>query len=192
LLTILGVILVAAFVSHQVLSDNARLRAALMVAVAVAGTYQMVKAQRESSPRDAGRARQAALENILPETELPVVHGTRRGFMEATRYAAPAFFPRMFYLTNRDASLKWVGNDNGQIALAKIAPLVPGRVMDYRAFLDHNRHFLLVSPRLEKDWILRQLLEDGAGIHIRAATDLDIVLEVDVPVPDHFKPPTPE
>ena len=180
LLTIPGAVLAAAFVTHHVLAGDPRLRVALMVAVATAGTYQMIKAQRESAAPDAGRTRQAALERMLPEGDLPVVHGTRSGFMEATRYASPALAPRMFYLTSREASMKWVGNDNGQRALTQIAPLVQGKVMDYAAFLHLNERFLLVSPRLERDWILQQLLEDGARIRTRAVSNLDTVLEVDL------------
>ncbi len=180
LLTTVGAILAAAFVAHELLPDDPRWPAVLLAAVALGGTYQMVKTQREFAVPDAGRAGQAALESLLPREELPIVHGTRSGFMDATRYGDPVLFPRMFYLTNREASQKWVGNDNGQIAMSRIAPLVPGQVLDYRRFLDRHQRFLLVNPRMEKDWIYRQLLEDGARISTRAVTDTNLVLEVDV------------
>jgi len=184
LLTILGVIVAGAFVAHHSFTDRPSLRVALLASVALVGAYQMVKTARESDDPGAGRARQAAVERSLPDEGLPVVHGTRTSFMEATRYAAPALYPRMYYLTDRQASLKWVGNDNGQWAMANIAPLLPGRVVDYRSFVERNRRFLLVNPRLAKDWILPQLLEDGAQIFYRAVAGENVVLEVRMPAPD--------
>lgn len=181
LVTILGVVLAGAFVAHHILAGSARLRVALLTAVALVGTYEMVKAARESEDPAVGRPRQLAVERALPESILPVVQGTRTGFMEATRYATPALLPRMYYLTNREASLKWVGNDNGQWAMENIAPLVPGHVMDYGAFLGEHGRFLLVNPRLAKDWILPQLLEDGAQIVYRTVAGDNVVLEVRMP-----------
>jgi len=178
LLTILGVILAGGFVAHHLFAGNARLRVALLVAVALVGAYVMTRTARESEAPAAGRARQAALESALPDRTLPVVHATRTGFMEATRYAAPALHPRMYYLTNREASLNWVGNDNGQRAMENIAPFVPGRVVDYRDFLGGHPRFLLVNPRATKEWILSQLLKDGAVIFYRTVSIENVVLEV--------------
>ena len=183
LVTILGVVLAGAFLAHHIFAGSARLRVALLAAVALAGAYEMVRTARESDDAGAGRARQAAVEWALPDRSLPVVHGTRTSFMEATRYATPALHPTMYYLTNREASLRWVGNDNGQWAMDNIAPLVPGQVMDYGAFLGRHGRFLLVNPRLAKDWILPQLLDDGAQIFYRAVVGENVVLEVRLPPP---------
>jgi len=89
----------------------------------------------------------------------------------------------MYYLMNREASLKWVGNDHGQWLMANIAPLVPGHVMDYRSFLERHRRFLLVNPRMVQDWILPQLHEDGAQILYRKVSNGNAVLEVQMPPP---------
>ena len=181
LLTVLGVILLAAFVAHGLLASDARLRAALLAAVALAGTYQMIKAWRETAGPNPAAARQAAAQRMLPDDDRPVVEGTKTAFMEATRYAPPALQARMLYLTSPAASLRWSGTDTGQRILTAIDPFVPGRVEDYRTFVKRHPRFLLVNPRLEKDWILPQLLEDGARIGTLAVSEGGQVMEVEMP-----------
>jgi hypothetical protein len=180
LVAISGLVILGVYVLRHAARPSRGARVSLLIALTLGACFEYAKTAYESIGVERGEERRTRIERLLPESALPIVCGSRSEFFEAVSYGSSGLRDRMHYLVNRKASLARIGNDDGQWAILNIAPLLPGRIDRYDEFLRTHRSFVLVNP-LPHDWLLPQLLEDGASVSIIASSGDDVVMGVEMP-----------
>ncbi len=118
-------------------------------------------------------------------SQLPLVVSNGRLFLEADHYESPEIAPRLHFLTNRQAALRYTGCnvfDHGFSVVRKWFP-IRGVLVDYDQFLLRHNHFLVYGPYdYPDDWLIRKLLDDGAQLTLlgqkRGSVGDNLLLEV--------------
>lgn len=99
--------------------------------------------------------------------ELPLVVSSGLIFYEMNHYAKPEVAARMAYLTDEQTARRRTGADvfdKGLPALNRLFPL-RARLEDYHSFVAAHSRFLLYGyAAYETDWLVPQLLQDGAQL----------------------------
>jgi 4-amino-4-deoxy-L-arabinose transferase-like glycosyltransferase len=105
--------------------------------------------------------------NLEIHPELPLVVSSGLLFYPLNHYASPALLPRLYYLSDPQLAAKHTGTDSfdrGYPDLARIFPL-RANLAQYRPFLAQHSHFLLYGlSKHEMDWLVPQLLSEGAQL----------------------------
>ena len=99
--------------------------------------------------------------------DLPLVISSGVIYYELNHYAEPGLVDRLFYLTDAQTARKMTGSDvfdRGFHDLDRMFPL-RGKLEDYHVFLAAHPQFLVYGYEAhELDWLLPQLLRDGAQL----------------------------
>jgi 4-amino-4-deoxy-L-arabinose transferase-like glycosyltransferase len=105
--------------------------------------------------------------NLEIRPELPLVISSGLLFYPLNHYAPTALQPRLYYLSDPQLAVKHTGTDSfdrGYPDLARIFPL-RAKLAEYRPFLRQHKHFLLYGlSKHEMDWLVPQLLSEGAQL----------------------------
>jgi 4-amino-4-deoxy-L-arabinose transferase-like glycosyltransferase len=97
----------------------------------------------------------------------PVVIPDGQLFMQMWHYAPERLKPRLMYLADDAAALKYLGFDSIESSLRGLLPWAPVHVMEYREFAQPGREFLLYQNSLRPGWVLSRVADDGASSSIR-------------------------
>jgi hypothetical protein len=106
---------------------------------------------------------QAPFEQLRPE--LPVVISSGLLFLELDHYAPPAVAGRLHYLMDDEIARKKTGSDVFDKSFLVFRRWFPirGRLEDYKTFLAAHPKFLLYGySSFDLDWLIPELIEDGA------------------------------
>ncbi len=101
---------------------------------------------------------------------LPFVTASGLTFLEMDRYESPDFVERLYYLTDREAAIRYAHATifEGLPVVRRWFP-VRAKVEAYRDFVrQHGRFLVLGTPGYAEDWLLDKLKDDGAKIHLLA------------------------
>lgn len=105
--------------------------------------------------------------NLEIHPELPMVISSGLLFYPLNHYAPAALLPRLYYLSDPKLAVQYTGTDafdRGYPDLARIFPL-RANLAEYRPFLTKHSHFLLYGySKHEMDWLVPQLLSEGAQL----------------------------
>ncbi len=116
-----------------------------------------------AAPQEEALLGKVPFERLRPE--LPVVISSGLLFLEMDHYAPPAVASRLCYLMDEEIARKKTGADvfdKGFLVSRRWYP-IRGHLEDYRSFLAAHPKFLLYGySSFELDWLIPQLIEDGA------------------------------
>ncbi len=106
---------------------------------------------------------------LAGRSDLPIVFSDGHAFLHATYYGPPLLRPRMVYLCDTEAALRLAGFDTLEYGLPALRRWAPIRAEPYRAFLARYPEFFLHdSPPNVYEWVVRQLVQDGARLVLLA------------------------
>jgi hypothetical protein len=104
------------------------------------------------------------------QPDLPLVAASGLTFLEMDHYEPPDLVERLYYLTDREAAIRYTHADVFETlpGLQRWFP-VGAKVQAYRTFVrEHNRFLVLCTPGHPMDWLLSKLKDDGATIRLVA------------------------
>jgi hypothetical protein len=100
--------------------------------------------------------------------ELPFVAACGQTFLEMDHRESAEFGKRLFYLTDKESDLRYVGSN-----LFEAYPIyqqwlpIRATVSPYPEFVKRNRQFLvLAKPECRVEWLLMKLKDDGAQVRL--------------------------
>jgi 4-amino-4-deoxy-L-arabinose transferase-like glycosyltransferase len=108
----------------------------------------------------------------------PVVIADGQLYMQMWFYAPERLRPRLVYLTDDAAALKYLGFDSIETSLRALAPWAAVRVMEYSEFAKPGKEFLVYQNSLRPGWILARVVGDGASASIRKVAILRQLVSV--------------
>lgn len=100
--------------------------------------------------------------------ELPFVAACGQAFLEMDHRESPEFGKRLFYLTDEESDLRYVGSNLFELypTYQRWLP-IRAAVSPYHEFVKNNRQFLvLANPDCPVEWLLMKLKDDGAQIRL--------------------------
>lgn len=191
-LTILLVFFVATYSRHHVAAGGL-LAGSFLFFYIVAKTIWLIGAFHPWPKTAADNATHelALSRGILPPMPrgLPIVISNGIEYLEFFHYAEPDIAPRLYFLTDRNAALKYNKFEvpDGIYSHMKQWAGLPMNVVPYAEFVAAHPHFLVYGAWASReDWTLRKLSEDGAtlwvkGVYRSARGDLrELLVEVNV------------
>jgi Dolichyl-phosphate-mannose-protein mannosyltransferase len=98
-------------------------------------------------------------------TNLPVVVSNADLFLKLAEYGPPALRPRLIFLHDPAAALRFLGNDTGERNMEGLKRATALPIVDYAAFLRTHSRFLVYGGFINRfDWLIQQLRADGARV----------------------------
>jgi hypothetical protein len=100
--------------------------------------------------------------------ELPFVAACGQAFLEMDHRESREFGKRLFYLTDEESDLRYVGSNLFELypTYQRWLP-IRAAVSPYHEFVKNNRQFLvLANPDCPVEWLLMKLKDDGAQIRL--------------------------
>jgi hypothetical protein len=145
------------------LTNSSRAAAAIIAGCAllgiIIGTFlQVVGAQKSTMVR--------IVELSRLDSRLPLVDASGLTFLEMNKREDETLLSRVFYLTDRDAAIKYSHATifEGTGKLKQYWP-IRGTVKPYREFVQQTRHFyVLGTPDYPEDWLIPKLIDDRAEL----------------------------
>jgi hypothetical protein len=115
-------------------------------------------------PHERTMVRQLTLKDLDPK--LPLVDASGLTFLEMNKREDPNLLARVFYLTDRDAAVKYAHATifEGTEKLREYWP-IRGNVEPYQEFVRKSPRFIVLgTPDYPEDWLIPKLLDDGAQL----------------------------
>ena len=158
-------ILIATTLYGRIRTSHGNLVAGALFAV-LAGWFlwQQVSLVRLSRGISYAEGQLAELGDFSSHGDLPVVmpHGSQ--YLPLAHYWPKPLASRLYYLTDREAALRYRHTAMGGHALTRFAQWVPLNVVPYRSFVANHPRFLVFGSI---GWVLPKLLEDGARVELK-------------------------
>lgn len=101
---------------------------------------------------------------------VPIVVSNGIEYFEFFHYAKPSIAPRLYFLTDKDAALKYNRIETSSVIYYNIKRWsgLPMNVEPYREFVAAHPHFYAYGPWTSReDWLLRKLSSDGAELILK-------------------------
>lgn len=121
-------------------------------------------------------AREPVLAKAL-ETE-PVVIPDGQLFLKAWQYAPEALKSKLLFVSDDDASVKYMGFDSIDAGLRVVRPFAAVQVVDYRDFYAPGKEFLVYQNTLRPGWVLAKVMADGGSAEVLSASGFRELLRV--------------
>jgi hypothetical protein len=96
---------------------------------------------------------------------LPIIIDNDDLYMVVFHYAPEGLRDHLFYLNDRESSIKYLGTDTGLHSLVVCQTFQDLHVVKYDDFVREYPVFLVSRPR-PNGWVLQRLLNDGANIQL--------------------------
>lgn len=157
----LGISFLVAFKTERSVPIGALAAVLVLANFAIYGSSMVPAAPSPSSTSTRYRSIQA---------DLPFVAASGLTFIEMDHYESPGFVRRLYYLTDRDAAIRYAHATifEGLPVVRQWFP-VRANVEAYRDFIrQHDRFLVLGTPGYAEDWLLSKLKDDGANIRLLA------------------------
>jgi hypothetical protein len=100
--------------------------------------------------------------------EGPVVIPDGQLFLLMWQYAPPALRPRLHFVADGEAAIRYMGFDTIDEGLRVLRPWAPVQVVDARDFLTPGREFVLYQNTLRPAWLLSKIVDDGGSAQVLA------------------------
>jgi len=145
------------------LTNSSRAAAAIMASCALTGVV-IGTALQVVHPRDREMIKHLSPKELDPR--LPLVDASGLTFLEMNKREDATLLSRVFYLTDRDAAIKYAHATifEGTEKLRDYWPIV-GNVEPYCDFVRQNAHFFVLgTPDYPEDWLIPKLIDDGAEL----------------------------
>jgi hypothetical protein len=96
---------------------------------------------------------------------LPLVLDSNDRFLKIYHYGPAEVRKRLFVLSDKAASVRFLGSDTALRSLELMNTLRPVPLVDYREFLAAHSEFVVALPNAES-WLVQKLLADGARVEL--------------------------
>jgi hypothetical protein len=90
---------------------------------------------------------------------IPVALDSVDLYLEMTYYPAAELRGRIVRVVNRDAAVRFAGNDTSEVIHTQLGPVLSWHVEDSESFLAAHKRFLVQSDKSKDSWLLPYLLE---------------------------------
>ncbi len=112
-----------------------------------------------------------AAELSMAGQQLPLVAASGLTFMEMDRYNELQLQSRLYYLTDRNAAIRYAhATIFENMPLVKQVFPIHSNVSPYSTFVASHRHFWVITrPAYLEDWLVRKLRDDGARLSLAAS-----------------------
>lgn len=97
----------------------------------------------------------------------PVVIPDGQLFLQMWQYAPERLKPRLLYLADDAAALKYMGFETIDGGIRVLRQWAPVQVTEYSEFAKPGREFLVYQSSLRPGWVLSRVMADGANAGIR-------------------------
>jgi Dolichyl-phosphate-mannose-protein mannosyltransferase len=111
----------------------------------------------------------------------PVVISDGLVFLQMWYYAPERLKPRLVFLTNEAAAVKYMGYDTIDSGIRAMRQWVPIQVTDYSEFAKPGKEFLVYQGAVIPGWVLPQVMADGASAGIRQVALFQELVSVRMP-----------
>jgi uncharacterized membrane protein len=118
----------------------------------------------------------ATLQRLLQRhglTGSPVVVSDGLRYLPMAYYAGSGREHEFVYLADPGAARKAIRTDSVDVAIVKLAPYLPMRVLDPTAFLAEHPVFLVFSENTLWDYLPRRLIKEGHSVQVLAVDGSD-------------------
>ncbi len=115
----------------------------------------------------------AVVEQFIQEnghSDLPVVVASGMVYTPLAYYASPAFYKRLYYLTDQEKQFKYQGADTFDKEVVIFRDYMPLQIEDYTEFTSAHRIFLLYGedPGYGNTWLAEHLSREGDSVQALA------------------------
>jgi hypothetical protein len=158
----MGLSMLFVFILAKLTNSN---RAAAAVAASLAFLGMAISiALIIAHPHERTMVREIGLRDLDPK--LSLVDASGLTFLEMNKREDPNLLARVFYLTDRDAAVKYAHATifEGTEKLREYWP-IRGNVESYQEFVRKSPRFIVLgTPDYPEDWLIPKLLDDGAQL----------------------------
>ena len=107
-------------------------------------------------------------------------------FHRMAYYAPDRLKSRISYLSNPEASVRWIGHDTIDRGLIDLSKWFYAGTVPYRSFLEKNESFYLYGYIGDWTWLTYQLVEDGFQLTVLERHGSRLVMRADrrMPLPN--------
>ena len=109
-----------------------------------------------------------ALRPYDSEGQLPIVIANHHRFFQLSYYWRHELGSRLYYLTSREAELRFMGKNTGDIAVSRFAPWAALNIRPYDKFVSQDQEFLFLQ---HGGWQKDQLLSDSAQLDLQGTLE---------------------
>jgi hypothetical protein len=97
---------------------------------------------------------------------VPIVITDVVEFLQAAHYADPSLRARLYYLADRDAAVRYTGQDESDAHILALRDWAPFRIDSYETFRATHERFLLYETSGMYAWMVPRLIDDGAHVQL--------------------------
>jgi Dolichyl-phosphate-mannose-protein mannosyltransferase len=145
--------------------DSARPIAGMLCLAALVGCFVKVHVMRKQLPYETP----PVLLNAARSSEIVVENPLE--FMELVYNAPAQITSHLYYLTSREASVRYIGTDDDERELLLLGRWFPIRTKDVGEFLKHQKRFLIWRGNGDRRWLLQYLADQGATVTAERFSD---------------------
>jgi 4-amino-4-deoxy-L-arabinose transferase-like glycosyltransferase len=133
-------------------------------------------------PQARAMVKNISLKELDPR--IPLVDASGLTFVEMNKRQDASLMSRVFYLTDRDAAIRYAhATIFENIGILHDYWPIGGTVMPYHDFVRQNSHFFVLgTPDYPEDWLIPKLMDDGAELdfkgELRSSYKDNMVFEV--------------
>jgi len=135
--------------------------AALLAAVLVWAT--VIRMADRPAPRNPFADEQALAQALEKE---PVVVADGQLFLQMWHYAPDRLKPRLIFLSDPDAALRYMGFDTIDYGVRPMRSWTKLNVINYSDFAKETSDFLVYRDLLRPEWVTPRVLADGASVEL--------------------------
>jgi hypothetical protein len=136
-------------------------------AVVLAAVFLSLSAAHSLKPWLLGRSRPsiaAMIADVPPAT--PIVITDVVEFLQTAHYADPPLRARLYYLADRDAAVRYTGQDESDAHILALRAWAPFRIVAYETFRAAHSRFVLYDTAGIYAWMVPRLIDDGAHVQL--------------------------
>jgi hypothetical protein len=83
-------------------------------------------------------------------------------------YAPPRLKPRLVFLADETAAVRYMGFDTIDGGVRHLLPWAEMNVVDYAGFVKQTREFLVYRNLVRPEWVTPRVMDDGASVEVRS------------------------
>jgi hypothetical protein len=145
----------------------ARLLRETRALIVVAAVFLALSAAHSLKPWMLGWSRPSVDVMIADAPEaVPIVITDVLEFLQTAHYADPPLRARLYYVADRDAAVRYTGQDESDAHILALRALAPFHIDGYETFRDTHPRFVLYETSGMYAWMVTRLIDDGARVRL--------------------------
>jgi hypothetical protein len=149
------------------LALSARLLLGRRSAIVLAAVFLSLSAAHSLKPWALGWSR-PSVDAMLADApaDLPIVITDVLEFLQTAHYADPPLRARLYYIADRDAAVRYTGQDESDAHILALRAWAPFRIDTYESFRATHARFVLYDTQGMYAWMVPRLIDDGAHVRL--------------------------